>query len=160
MMILMMMIILMIIMMLVTMMIILGLADPPWTSRWKRSCRNAVLFFLKKNNNKQLKKNENRIPRLYLEFQTVFDLSMQIINQKAVNLQENLHIKLHTTLPIKYHNKLHIKLHNQLQIPLHIKFHNKLQIVQTSHLAFWLRANPGFVIWLCTNLAGPVYLDA
>ena len=92
-------------------------------------------FFYKKNN-KQLKKNENRIPRLYLEFQTVFDLSMQIIYQKAVNLQENLHIKLHTTLPIKFHNKLHIKLHNQLQIPLHIKFHNKLQIVQTSHLAF------------------------
>ena len=83
-----------------------------------------------------MKKNENRIPRLYFEFQTVFDLSMQIINQKPVNLHENLHIKLHTTLPIKFHNKLHIKLHNQLQITLHIKFHNKLQIVQTSHLAF------------------------
>ena len=98
--------------------------------------RSLVFSIKKKKNNKQLKKNENRIPRLYLEFQTVFDLSMQIINQKAVNLQENLHIKLHTTLPIKFHNKLHIKLHNQLQIPLHIKFHNKLQIVQTSHLAF------------------------
>ena len=79
--------------------------------------KRSLVFSIKKNN-KQLKKNENCIPRLYLEFQTVFDLSMQIINQKAVNLQENLHIKLHTTLPIKSHNKLHIKLHNRLQNPL------------------------------------------
>ena len=86
-----------------------------------------------------MKKSENCFTRLYSEFQTVFDLSLQIfINQKAVNLNKNLHIKLHITLQNKLHITLHIKLyiilHNQLQnkwykklqIKLHITLQNKL----------------------------------